>query len=599
MDTLRTKLERNIIEDQDTNWLALQRQVSHLQTILEVSRFLNSTLDLDPLLENIIQIATKLTDTEAASILLLDQKRQKLRFEAATGAKRIELKSILVPLEGSIAGWIVTNNQPLLVDQASQDPRHFVQADQLTQFQTQSILGVPLRVKEKTIGVLEVLNKRAGWFFTEQDRQTLETLAAQAAVAIENARLYRALHDQMEARQTVQARLVQSEKLAAVGELVAGVAHELNNPLTAIIGFAEMLRLADLDNRSQEDVNRIVTQGHRAAKIVRSLLDFARQQPSEQKPIQLNDVVRSSLELLAYDTHLHNVTVQTDLQANLPLTSGDPHRLQQVFVNLVHNACQAMHRAHGGGCLTLATALKPAKFDGALAVADPNSAAENLVIRVMVQDDGPGISASQLSRIFNPFFTTKRSGEGTGLGLSVCHGIVNEHGGHIWAESESGQGATFFIELPVVQVQAVAPASPGHAGSACPHGGRPQPSQEARILVVDDETDVLTILLRTLQEAGYRVDAVSDGRVALACLAASNYDLVLCDIRMTGLTGLDVYQEARQQQPDLAQRFIFITGDIVSPAITRFLAETGLPSMDKPFQPQRLLDLVDCRLARR
>ena len=600
MKILETKIERNRIAEQNLDCLMLERQVSHLQTVLEVNRFLNSTLDLDLLLENIIQIATKLTDTEAASILLLDQATQELHFEAATGAKRLEIKSIVIPLEGSIAGWIVTRNQPLLVDDAPHDSRHFAQADQITQFKTRSILGVPLQVKQKTIGVLEVLNKRAGWFFTGQDQQTLETLGAQAAVAIENARLYQALHDQMEARQTVQARLVQSEKLVAVGELVAGVAHELNNPLTAIIGFAEMLRLADLDDRSREDVNRIVTQGHRAAKIVRSLLDFARQQPSEQRPTQLNDVIRSSLELLAYDTRLHSVTVQTNLDPNLPLTSGDPHRLQQVFINLIHNACQAMHRAQGQGCLTIATALKFSTFDGALTAAPVHPATKNRVIQVTVQDNGPGIAANQLFRIFNPFFTTKRSSEGTGLGLSVCHGIIHEHGGHIWAESEAGQGATFFIELPVVSLQCgTSNPLPGHPDAACLHGARWPRRKEARVLIVDDETDVLTILLRILQEAGYRVDAVSDGRVALACLAASHYDLVLCDIHMSGLTGLEVYHEVRQHQPDLAQRFVFITGDIASPAITDFLADTGLPSMDKPFQTDQLLDLVDCLLAAR
>jgi GAF domain-containing protein len=221
---------------------SLTTQIAQLRLILDVSRSLNSTLDLDTLLSLIIKVATEVTSTEAASIILLDETSGELHFEAYTNADLAQLRTLPVPLDNSIAGWIVRHNQSLVVDDTSKDSRFYAQVSQVTQFDVRSILGAPLRVKDRTIGALEVLNKSGDSAFTKQDIETLEVLAAHAAIAIGNARLYKDLQDQMRALQEAQTRLVQSEKLAAVGELVAGVAHELNNPLTSIIGFAHMLQ---------------------------------------------------------------------------------------------------------------------------------------------------------------------------------------------------------------------------------------------------------------------------------------------------------------------------------------------------------------------
>lgn len=734
-----------------------EMQILQLRTMLEVNRKLNSTLDLDALLNVIIQVATELTATEAASILLLDEKTGELHFEAVTGAKKAEVKPLVVPLEGSIAGWIVTRNQPLVVNDTQDDPRHYTQADRKTQFDTRSILGVPLHVKDRTIGVLEVLNKRDNSPFTGQDQEMLETLAAQAAVAIENARLhaeteqraqqlavlheldramtaslritdvyyalaghaarllsydrmaitllegeelrtayavngdgpasptfstlpvkgsaagwvaargqpqlrhniaadprfvedehllelgirstmllplrvkgqiigtwnigsqqigaygpddltiaqsmadqlaiaienarlYQDLQDQMQAREEAQARLLQSEKLAAIGELVAGVAHELNNPLTTIIGFGHMLQRNHLEDQIKADLNKIVTQAQRAADIVRGLLDFARQRPPEQKPVQINDVLNSTLDLLAYELRTHNIETQTALASGLPLTMADPYQLQQVFVNLINNARQAMSAARGGGRLTLTTELAPSTF----LQRRPGTAP---VIRVIVQDDGPGIAPELLPRIFDPFFTTKPVGEGTGLGMAVCHGIINEHGGNIWVESVPGQGATFFVELPVVRPQilgpAVRPEGPEAPASQRANG---RSGRRARILLIDDEVDLLDVLIRALQIEGYQVDAVSNGEAALDRLNQNGYDLILCDVRMPGLSGLEIYEQMQGRFPELARRLVFITGDTVSPHTRRFLDETGAPYLDKPFELEDLIARVPVML---
>jgi signal transduction histidine kinase/CheY-like chemotaxis protein len=448
---------------------------------------------------------------------------------------------------------------------------------------------VPLLVGDRLIGML-ALDKHEASFYTETHARAARAYAAQAAVAIENARLYKDVQDQMRALELAQARLVQSEKLAAIGELVAGVAHELNNPLTLIIGFAELLRRSPVSDEIRQDLEKIVAQSRRAAGIVRSLLDFARQRPSERQLVQANDMMDSTLDLLAYELRTHNIERTVRLAPDLPLTLADPYQLQQVFVNLVNNARQAMSEAHGGGHLTITSELGPSTFLNGGQDGEP-------VIRITVQDDGPGIPPDLLPRIFDPFFTTKSPGEGTGLGLSVCHGIMGDHGGHIWAENGT-QGVTFFVELPVVQPTAPPAALPLSIGSEAdaPRGDtpsesstpktsalKPLPAETARILLVDDESGTVEVLARILKGHGYQADAVTDGKAALQRLAETKYDLVLCDIRMPGLSGLEIYRRLEERDPDMARRIIFITGDVMSSGTRRFLKESGTSYLSKPF----------------
>jgi two-component system NtrC family sensor kinase len=381
----------------------------------------------------------------------------------------------------------------------------------------------------------------------------------------------------MSALREAQNRLVQSEKLAAIGELVAGVAHELNNPLTSIIGFAQLLQHSDISSELQQDLDKIVAQGQRVANIVRNLLDFARQRPLEKKPVQVNDVLRSTLDLLAYELHTHNVECVTHLSPDLPLTMADPHRLQQAFVNLINNAHYAMTKAHAGGQLTVTTEVATTA-----AFADQQADAD-LVIRIAITDDGPGILPDVLPRIFDPFYTTKQQGEGTGLGLSVCHGIVKEHNGHIWAENNPQQGATFFIELPVVTSNALAKARPAQQIEKVVF------PRAARILAIDDELDVLAVLDRLLGNEGYQIDLAEDGETGLALIEKTDYDLILCDVRMPGMDGIEVYQRIKLRDPELAQRVVFVTGDTIRPTTRRFLEESGLPYLGKPFD---LTDLI-------
>jgi signal transduction histidine kinase len=424
----------------------IRQRAEELTTLNEISHIITSSLNLQETLTIITSHATRLLGVAAASVALRDEAHGDLWFAAASGEGSDFVRGKrLAPGQG-IVGWCAQHGEPVLVQNVLKDPRFFGDFDRESGFSTRSILSVPLQTKGQTIGAIEVMNKE-GIPFGQEDLQLLASLAAPAATAIENARLYKDLQDQMQAREEAQAQLVQSAKLAAVGSLVAGVAHELNNPLTSILSFAQLLQRSDLGEDARSDLDKILAEARRATRIVRGLLDFARQRPPERKPIQINEVVASALKLLAYELHMYNIESTTHFSPELPLTMADPHQLQQVFVNLIHNACQAMSAAHDRGHLTVVTELGASTFSSC-------QSGETSFIRIIVQDDGPGIPPDVLPRIFDPFFTTRPEGEGTGLGLSICHGIVSEHGGHIWAESEPGipGGTTFFVELPLVSV---------------------------------------------------------------------------------------------------------------------------------------------------
>ncbi len=357
-------------------------------------------------------------------------------------------------------------------------------------------------------------------------------------------------------------QLLQQEKLVAVGQLVSGVAHELNNPLAAVMAFAQLLLGAPvpLTEEPRQAVETIHREAKRAARIVSSLLTFARQQPAERAAAQLNDIVNDTLELRRYTLRTANVDVTLDLDPALPPTWADPFQLQQVVLNLVANAEQALGETKGERRITIQTF----------------TAAAGTRIVLSVSDNGPGIPREQVDRIFNPFYTTKPVGQGTGLGLSISDGIVREHGGRIRVDSNPGQGATFVVELPYVVPPADEPAA------------LPVPAEERRagrrMLVVDDEPAMRAAVSGFLTSLGHKVHVAANGADARALLATSEYDVVLLDLRMPDLGGEALFRELLQYDARHARRVVFVTGDLQSDAAQRFLTETGQPFIGKPFQ---------------
>jgi len=361
--------------------------------------------------------------------------------------------------------------------------------------------------------------------------------------------------------------LYQSEKLNAMGSLLAGVAHELNNPLSVVVGQATMLADAAADPKTSERAEKIRRAADRCARIVRSFLSLARRKTPEMTAVQLNAVVEMAVDLLAYQLRTADVSLVLDLASDLPPLLADADQLNQVVTNLVHNALQALGDVPRPRRLTVST-----RYGG------------NGVLRFSVADNGPGVPPDLRTRIFEPFFTTKSPGAGTGIGLSLCLGIVASHGGSIRAEETPGGGATFIVELPL-RVADRLPAADTVRET-------PPAGQRRRILVVDDEPEIAETLAEMLRGAGHTVETAENGRQALDRLAAGAYDLVLSDLRMPVMDGPAFYGALRVHHPALLGRIAFVTGDMLSVQMKEFLAATGVPSIEKPFTTEAVKALL-------
>ncbi len=362
-------------------------------------------------------------------------------------------------------------------------------------------------------------------------------------------------------------RLLQSEKMASVGQLVSGVAHELNNPLTGVMGFSQLLLAGELEEGPRAQIQTIYDEAERAAKIVQNLLSFARRRRPTKEMADVNALVQRVLELRSYDFAVRNITLDTRMQS----CWVDQDQIQQVLFNVIKNAEQAMIDAHRGGKLTVVT---QGSSTGA---------------RISVADDGPGIPPDIQRRIFDPFFTTKEAGEGTGLGLTICYGIIDEHGGRIWTENRPEGGSTFNIELPVgIEEEHEAGGDSGHGPEAAP-----STVSERRILVVDDEVSIRQLLSEILKLDRHSVAVASSGIEAADLTEREKFDVIITDMKMPGMDGASFYRQVRQRDPQQARRIIFITGDTVSPDTRAFLQRVSNPVLAKPFKIGPLRDAIE------
>jgi signal transduction histidine kinase/ActR/RegA family two-component response regulator len=529
------------------------------------------SLELPEVLDRILTELRKVIPFDSASVLLLEG--ESLRVVAGRGLPNGSALGKRYPVT-EIEREIERTGRPFILLDASADDRFRGWGN--TGY-VRGWMSVPLLGREGLIGCLTIDSRQTG-AYSDEEADLAMSFAHQAAIAVENAQLHKSVTDQLEALKTSQDMLVQSEKLAAIGKLVAGVAHELNNPLTAIIGIAQLLQSRQLSSQVNQDLDRLVSEAHRAGKIVRSLLDFSRQQRPERHSVIVEDVLDSTLKILAYELQAHNVECRTHFAGGLPETMADANQLQQVFVNLINNACEAMYEANGGGVLTVSS--KVVKVD------PPDGSGPSSVIRVCIGDNGPGIPAHIRARIFDP------PGKGTGLGLSVCHGIVSEHGGRIWVESQAGEGSRFCVQIPVVSATARASGSGGDQDS---EGGE---AGIGRVLVVEDEEAVRDMLVRVLKEAGYQTDTGTDGLEAMEKIKEKDYDLIICDVRMPRLNGIELYRKLNSVGSEAGRRTLFITGDTISPETIGFIEENGIPYLGKPFEIDELLEAVQKELKR-
>ena len=361
-------------------------------------------------------------------------------------------------------------------------------------------------------------------------------------------------------------QLLQAEKLAALGQTISGVAHELNNPLATILTWAERLSQRPVDEKTKRGLETILSESERAAKIVRHLLTFARKRQSTRAMVDLNHVVRETLALRSYEQRITNITIVDALAAGLPQVFADAHQIQQVLLNLIINAEQAMLAAAGRGTLV---------------VRSWHDVDRDAVV-LEINDDGPGIADELQPKIFDPFFTTKEVGQGTGLGLTVAYAIVQEHGGRIRLASAAGAGASFYVELPVTGAPLHRPLATAPKADFAALTG-------SSVLVVEDEPALAAAVAEALADAGFIVDRAGDGEEALRRVNGKSYDLIVCDLKMPKVDGIRFHQRLSTSDPDVARRVIFVTGDVAGTEAEKFLQESGCRWLAKPF---RLGDLL-------
>jgi two-component system, NtrC family, sensor kinase len=361
------------------------------------------------------------------------------------------------------------------------------------------------------------------------------------------------------------AQLIQAQKMDAVGQLVAGVAHELNNPLASIVAFSQLIRT---DPNLPKDLHRqadlLVQEANRIRVIVGNLLDFARARPPERLDLELRPIVEGVLSLQSYLFARSRVIVDVDIPADLPRVSVDRAQLQHVLVNLTVNAAQAIEAVGRPGRITIR--------------ADVVGAEDARRVRIAVSDDGPGVAPEVQDRLFMPFVTTKPRAERTGLGLSVAAAIIAAHGGTIRHEARPGGGTTFVIELPVRDPPPLTASS--HALPPAPPAVE---RRAARILVLDDEPSIRDFLSRVLTRAGYTPLIARTGAAALEIVRTDPPDAILCDHRMGGMNGTEFHDAVAAIQPRLARRFAFMSGDVLNPQLRDFAAARGVQLLAKPF----------------
>ena len=594
-----------------------ERAQRQLALLAEASRVLASSLDYSATLAQVARvIVPALADWCTVYVTEPDQPPRLVAAAHVDPAKKplmhelqrrypIEAHSVhpvLQVLRTGRAALYLGNPDELLAAMAP-DAEHM---ELLRGLELKTYIAMPLLARGRILGAITFASLQLGRHYDPADIALAEDLARRCAAAVDHAMLYREAQEEIaerkraeealrhardELERRVQERtaalgqavddlrreiaerqqaeaqlrhqeevLYQREKLAAMGSLLASVAHELNNPLSVVMMQADVLREEIREGPLAEQAKAITQSAERCVRIVHNFLTLARQHPPERRPVALNTVVQDAVELLAYALRVDNIEVALQLAPELPTLGADPHQMHQVVVNLLTNAHQALRETPPPRCLTLTTGVDRRRTRVYLEVAD----------------SGPGIRPELQERIFEPFFTTKPPGVGTGLGLSLCRGIIEGHGGTISVQGQPGHGAVFRVELPVEEGREEGPSASEQAARPRVKGGT--------ILVVDDEPGIGSALAYLLQREGHAVDTAANGRLALAKLRGQDYDLILCDLRMPELDGPGFYRELQRAYPHLQRRVIFLTGDTLSPDTREFLEKVGVTRLNKPFK---------------
>ena len=557
--------------------MEVRRRNRELLLLNSIGQALSQPLELDELLTRALRQLTDLFDLDLAAVFLMDETSGNMERKAAVGLRSRGAEASgprAVPME--LFEQMRRTHATVLPPQAVNSVRAFQNISEEEGLQVWRV--IVLWWKERILGGL-LVGSRTRSELAGADLSLLVAVGNQMAARVETTALYEATRQALETLRRTQEQLVQSEKMVALGQLISGVAHELNNPLTAILGYSELLETSpEALPQTGEYALKIAKQAQRTQKIVQNLLSFARQQRPERRSIQVNEVLEDTLALRDYDWKRCRISIHRDFDPGLPEIHGDRHQLQQVFLNILNNAFDELKNTPEPRNIWVRT-----------------SRQDDRVV-VEVADSGPGVK--EPTRVFDPFYTTKPVGEGTGLGLSICYGILKEHGGEITVRNLPTAGASFLVSIPVLLGMAPAERqeTPAQAGSS---RARPA-STGVSILLVDDEEAVLEVEREILRERGHIVHLATNVQDATALLEREDVDVIIADFKLSGLLGgQELYGWVRHRRPELSDRLIFTFADGQSDDIAHFLAASGCPSLHKPFRVDELVTAVHQALAPR
>ena len=534
----------------------IRRRNRELNALNAMAVIATQSFDLDEILNLTLRQVISLLGAETGSIYLSDADETTFRRRAGWGQRSAERARFSEVKFTDGFGELVTRSRTEVItaDYLPHLPTlvaEFIRADGLA-----SWIWVLLWGKDKPIGIMGI-SSRESREYTSNDESLLVAIGRQLSTTIEKVRLYEETCRAYEDLRHTQEQLLQSEKMSAVGQLIAGVAHELNNPLTAILGYAQLLESEGLAERAADFVAKLFKQAQRTHRVVQNLLSFARQRKPQKQQVDICKVLDETLALRDYDLKVNDIDVVREIEPAIPAVTADPHQLEQVFLNIINNGVDAMLEAGRGGSLKVRI-----------------YAQEGNVITEF-QDSGPGIK--EPNRIFDPFYTTKSVGKGTGLGLSICYGIIKEHGGDISARNRADGGAVIEVRLPATgrtgAPEQVLPISPRKLVI------------EGNVLLVEDEEAVLEFERDVLAGAGAQVVTLMSGEETKARLLSNSFDAVIIDGKMpNGWSAPEVHRWIAENRPGLEKHLMFTFSGVVEPEVRAFLHDHNVPYLVKPFE---------------
>lgn len=522
--------------------------------IREVLTAIRQRKRVDEILEMVLSYSSDLGKAVHGSIVTIDYNNQKLIITSTRGEDwTLEKQMCQLGLGDGLTGHVALTAKPYLCSDTRIDPNYYSLFDNV-----RSELVVPIIVEDKVWGLINLDGLEAGAF----DDSTLSTVALLAELASFAIKLRIDLTEQ----ERLQRHLIQSEKLASLGETIAGIAHEINNPLTSILSHAQLLTLRRGGPTDEASINTIVQESKRTADLVKNLLAFSRKESKQREVIGVNELIKQAVNLKRYQLRVNNIQLISEpCEVSYPVLVT-AQQMQQVLLNLLNNAEQAIGKTDRQGIIRVEAGRRGEK------------------VFITVTDNGDGIPPHIMPYVFDPFFTTKNLGEGTGLGLSIAHTLIENHGGTISAKSEPGH-TIFTIEMPLARSPKIASSK---ETQPLPAPAPRRSKRLGRVLVVDDESAIVDAICEFLDMQNINTDKANDGHEALKLISKHRYDAIISDIRMPGLDGPQLYERAAAIQPAYRTRFLFMSGDLVRESTQGFVSSLNCPCLAKPFALQLL-----------